>query len=95
VRAALEEAGIEIERAELEQRPTVRIEIGEEDAKRLFRLIESLEDNDDVGAVHSNFDVSDEVLERVAGRTPRAGEARSALRGRRGRPGDRLRASSR
>ncbi len=67
VRAALEAAGIEIERAELEQRPTVRIEIGEEDAKRLFRLIESLEDNDDVGAVHSNFDVSDEVLERVAG----------------------------
>ena len=67
VRAALEEAGIEIERAELEQRPTVRIEIGEEDAKRLFRLIESLEDNDDVGAVHANFEVSDEILEKVVG----------------------------
>jgi len=66
VRAALEAAGVEIERAELEQRPSVRVEISEEDAKRLFRLIESLEENDDVGAVHSNFDVSEEILERVA-----------------------------
>ncbi|MGD0196514.1 MAG: YebC/PmpR family DNA-binding transcriptional regulator [Solirubrobacteraceae bacterium] len=67
VRAALEAAGVEIERAELEQRPSVRVELDEEDARRLFRLIDSLEENDDVGAVHSNFDVSDEVLERVAG----------------------------
>ena len=67
VRAALEAAGVGIERAELEQRPSVRVEIDEEDAKRLFRLIEALEENDDVGTVHSNFDISDEVLERVAG----------------------------
>jgi YebC/PmpR family DNA-binding regulatory protein len=67
VRAALEEAGIEIESAELLQRPTVRIELDEEDAKKLFRLIDSLEENDDVGSVHANFEVSDEILERVAG----------------------------
>jgi transcriptional/translational regulatory protein YebC/TACO1 len=34
---------------------------------RLFRLIEALEDDDDVGAVHANFEVSDEILEKVAG----------------------------
>jgi YebC/PmpR family DNA-binding regulatory protein len=67
VRGALEEAGVEIEAAELVQRPTVRVELDEEDAKKLFRLIESLEENDDVGAVHANFEVSDEVLERAAG----------------------------
>jgi len=67
VRAALEEAGVEIESAELLQRPTVRVELEEEDAKKLFRLIESLEENDDVGAVHANFEVSEEILERVAG----------------------------
>jgi len=67
VRAALEEAGIEIGSAELVQRPTVRVELDEEDAKKLFHLIESLEENDDVGAVHANFEVSDEILERVAG----------------------------
>jgi transcriptional/translational regulatory protein YebC/TACO1 len=45
----------------------VRVEIDEEAATKLFRLIDSLEDNDDVGAVHANFDVSEEILERVAG----------------------------
>jgi YebC/PmpR family DNA-binding regulatory protein len=67
VRAAIEGAGIEIETSEVIQRPTVRVELDEAQATRLFRLIESLEDNDDVGAVHANFEVSDEILERVAG----------------------------
>ena len=67
VRAALEAADVEIESAEVVQRPTVRTEIDEEAARKLFRLIESLEDNDDVGAVHANFEVSEEILERVAG----------------------------
>jgi YebC/PmpR family DNA-binding regulatory protein len=67
VRGAIEQAGIEIESAEVLQRPTVRVELDEQAATKLFRLIESLEDNDDVGAVHANFDVSEEILERVAG----------------------------
>jgi YebC/PmpR family DNA-binding regulatory protein len=67
VRAALEASAVELESAELVQRPTVRVELEEEDAGKLFRLIESLEENDDVGAVHANFEVSDEILERVAG----------------------------
>ena len=66
VRAAIEAAGIAIESAEVIQRPQVRVELDEPSASRLFRLIEALEDNDDVGAVHANFEVSDEILERIA-----------------------------
>jgi transcriptional/translational regulatory protein YebC/TACO1 len=49
------------------QRPTTRVELDEGSAAKLFRLIEALEDNDDIGAVHANFEVSDEVLEKVVG----------------------------
>ncbi|MGH2851198.1 MAG: YebC/PmpR family DNA-binding transcriptional regulator [Solirubrobacteraceae bacterium] len=67
VRAAIEAAAIEIESAEVIQSPSVRVELDEAQAGRLFRLIEALEENDDVGAVHANFDVSADILERVAG----------------------------
>jgi YebC/PmpR family DNA-binding regulatory protein len=67
VRAALEQAGVEIESAELAQRPTTRVPVDEDQAGKLFRLIEALEDNDDVDAVHANFEVDAEILERVAG----------------------------
>ncbi|HEV3284378.1 MAG TPA: YebC/PmpR family DNA-binding transcriptional regulator [Solirubrobacteraceae bacterium] len=67
VRKALEEAGIEMESAEMAYRPTSLMPIEEAQAARLMKLIEALEDNDDVGAVHANFDVSADVLERVAG----------------------------
>jgi YebC/PmpR family DNA-binding regulatory protein len=66
VRAALEAAGIEVESSELVQRPTARVPVDEADATRLLRLVEALEDIDDVDAVHANFDVSADVLERVA-----------------------------
>jgi YebC/PmpR family DNA-binding regulatory protein len=67
VRAALESAGIELESAEVTQQPTMRVEVDEEVAGKLLRLIDALEEHDDIGAVYANFDVSDEVLERVAG----------------------------
>jgi len=67
VRAALEQAGVEIESAELAQRPATRVPVDEDQAGKLFRLIEALEDNDDVDAVHANFEVDAEILERVAG----------------------------
>jgi YebC/PmpR family DNA-binding regulatory protein len=67
VRSALEEAGVTIESAEITQRPSTRVEVEEEQARRLFGLIEALEENDDVDAVHANFEVDAEVLERVAG----------------------------
>jgi YebC/PmpR family DNA-binding regulatory protein len=66
VRAALEGAGVELESAELVQRPTTRTPVDEGQVGSLMRLIESLEDHDDVQAVHANFDVDAEVLERVA-----------------------------
>src|ERR1700733_763530 len=59
VRAAIEGSGVEIESAEVIQRPTTRVELDEATAGRLFRLIEALEDNDDVGAVHANFEASE------------------------------------
>jgi YebC/PmpR family DNA-binding regulatory protein len=66
VREALEAAGVEIESAELAQRPTTRVEVEERDAGTLLRLIDALEDNDDVQAVHANFDIDADVLERAA-----------------------------
>jgi YebC/PmpR family DNA-binding regulatory protein len=67
VRTALDEAGIAIESAEVAQLPKSRVPVEEEQAGKLLRLIESLEELDDVGSVHANFDVDADVLERVAG----------------------------
>jgi YebC/PmpR family DNA-binding regulatory protein len=67
VRAELEEAGIEIESADVLQQPSARVPVEEGEAVRLIRLVDALEENDDVSAVHANFDVSADVLERVAG----------------------------
>ena len=67
VRAALEAAEIELQNAEVTQRPKARVQLDEETAGKLLRLIDTLEDNDDVDAVHANFDVDAEILERVAG----------------------------
>jgi transcriptional/translational regulatory protein YebC/TACO1 len=63
---ALEEAKIPVESAELEMVPNTRVEIDNEStAKRILRLIEVLEDHDDVQNVWSNFDIPDEILESV------------------------------
>lgn len=67
VRAALEEAGIEFESAEVTQQPKTLVPLDEDGATKLMKLIDTLEDNDDVDAVHANFDVPADVLERVAG----------------------------
>jgi YebC/PmpR family DNA-binding regulatory protein len=65
VRKALEEAGVELQSADVIQRPKTRTELDEAEAGRLFKLIELLEENDDVGEVSANFDVSSEVLEKL------------------------------
>jgi transcriptional/translational regulatory protein YebC/TACO1 len=67
VRGALEEAGVAIDSAEMAYRASSLVPVEEGPAAKLMRLIELLEDNDDVSAVHANFDVSADVLERVAG----------------------------
>ncbi len=67
VRQALEQAGIQIESAEITMLPktTVRIE-DEAAARKLLRLMEALEENDDVQDVYANFDIPEGVLEAVA-----------------------------
>jgi YebC/PmpR family DNA-binding regulatory protein len=67
VRGALAEAGIDIESADVTQRPKVRVPVDEADAVKLLRLIDMLDESDDVSAVHANFDVDADVLERLAG----------------------------
>jgi YebC/PmpR family DNA-binding regulatory protein len=67
VRDALEQAEIEIESAEVRWQPKTTVELDEEGATKLMKLIDTLEENDDVDQVNANFDVSAEVLEKVAG----------------------------
>jgi YebC/PmpR family DNA-binding regulatory protein len=66
VRNALPQAGVDIESAELSQRPMARVPVNEADATKLMRLIDSLEESDDISAVHANYDVDSAVLERIA-----------------------------
>ncbi len=65
VRTALQDAGIEYDSAEAAFLPTVEVELDAEQAKRVFRLIESLEDSDDVQDVYANYSVPDSVLESL------------------------------
>ncbi|WP_375384344.1 YebC/PmpR family DNA-binding transcriptional regulator [uncultured Microbacterium sp.] len=61
VRSALQEAGIDYESADVEFVPSLKVEIDAETARKIFRLIDALEDSDDVQNVYSNFDLSAEV----------------------------------
>ncbi|GAA2528314.1 YebC/PmpR family DNA-binding transcriptional regulator [Rarobacter incanus] len=62
VRAALQEAGIDYDSAEVQFVPATQIEVDAEGARKILRLIEALEDSDDVQNVFANFDASDEVM---------------------------------
>jgi YebC/PmpR family DNA-binding regulatory protein len=66
VRAALEEAGVGVSSSELTMVPNATIAVEETDvAKRVLRLIDALDDNDDVQDVYANFDIADEMLEAI------------------------------
>ncbi|HLV57653.1 MAG TPA: YebC/PmpR family DNA-binding transcriptional regulator [Natronosporangium sp.] len=65
VRRALQDAGIDYESAETSFVPSVTVPLDEEGARKVFRLIEALEDVDDVQNVYANFDVSDEIMAAV------------------------------
>ena len=68
VRAALEDAGIEIQSAESTMVPKTTVEVDDEAAARkIVRLMDALEENDDVQDVFANFDIPEQVLEAVAG----------------------------
>ena len=65
VRTALQSAGIDYESAEASFLPSMSVPLDEDDARKVFRLIDALEDCDDVQNVYANFDVSDEVMDKV------------------------------
>jgi YebC/PmpR family DNA-binding regulatory protein len=65
VRSALQSAGIDYESADMSFVPSTQIELDVDGAKRVFKLIDALEDSDDVQNVYANYDVSDDVLESV------------------------------
>ena len=68
VRAAVEEAGFPVESAELSLIPKTTVSVDDEaKARQLMRLIDALEENDDVQDVYANFDIPEQVLEAVAG----------------------------
>lgn len=66
VREAIEGAGIAVESADVQQRPKNRVPVEDADAAKVFRVIDLLEENDDVNEVAANFDVSDAALEALA-----------------------------
>jgi YebC/PmpR family DNA-binding regulatory protein len=68
VREAVEAAGFTVDAAELTMVPKTTVEVADEnEAKKVLRLMDQLEDNDDVQDVYANFDIPERVLEAVAG----------------------------
>lgn len=65
VRTALQDAGIEYDSAESSLVPTMTVEVDEEAARKVLKLIDVLEDSDDVQNIYANFDVSDEVMAKI------------------------------
>jgi YebC/PmpR family DNA-binding regulatory protein len=67
VRAALEGSGVEVQSSELAMEPKNVVEVrGDAEARALLRLLDALEEQDDVNEVHANFDIPEELLEQVA-----------------------------
>jgi YebC/PmpR family DNA-binding regulatory protein len=66
VRGALQGAGIDYDSAEATFVPSMKIEVDVDGARKMLRLIDALEDSDDVQNVFANFDASDEVLEAAS-----------------------------
>ncbi|MCK4414251.1 MAG: YebC/PmpR family DNA-binding transcriptional regulator [Candidatus Eisenbacteria sp.] len=65
---ALGDAGIQVLSSEASRVPQTMVMLEEEDAVKLMRLLDALEDHDDVQKVYSNFDVSPETMEKLKGR---------------------------
>ena len=65
VRSALQDAGIDYESADIAFVPTMEIPVDEEQARRVFRVIDALEDSDDVQDVYANYSVPDDIMEKL------------------------------
>jgi YebC/PmpR family DNA-binding regulatory protein len=64
-RKALQDAGIDYESADVAFLPSVEIDLDEDQARKVFRLLEALEDSDDVQDVYANYNVSDDIMEKI------------------------------
>jgi len=65
VREAIEKEGIEISLAEISRIPQATVKLGGKHAEQMLKLMEKLEDHDDVQNVFANFDIPDEVMENI------------------------------
>lgn len=65
VKAALEEAGIEVDDTDQDFRASVQVPLEVDDAKKVLRLIDALEDSDDVQNVYTNMELSDDVIAQL------------------------------
>jgi YebC/PmpR family DNA-binding regulatory protein len=66
VKTAMEGLGVSVENAEITMQPKQTVAVGEDKAAAVLRLMESLEEDDDVQQVYANFDIPTNVLERVS-----------------------------
>ncbi len=66
VRESLERAGFAMASADITMLPKATVETGEKEARQLLRLLDNLDENDDVQDVYANFDISEAVMEAVA-----------------------------
>ena len=66
VRSSLQDAGVDYDSAEAQFVPATQVELDVDGAGKVFRLIDALEDSDDVQNIYANFDVSDDVMEQVS-----------------------------
>jgi len=67
VRAALAAKNIEIETAEITMSPQTTVKLEEDRAKKMLRLMDALDDQEDVQKVYANFDIHDEIMEKLSG----------------------------
>ena len=66
VKGNLEGQGIVVESAEITMIPENNVEITDEEmAKKVMKLYEALEDNEDVQNIYANFEISDELMEKI------------------------------
>ena len=65
VRTALQDAGIDYDSADAAFLPTMEIDLGEDQARKVLKLIDALEDSDDVQDVYANYNVADDVMEKI------------------------------
>jgi transcriptional/translational regulatory protein YebC/TACO1 len=64
---ALQALGLAFDRAEVTQLPTATKEVSDEDAPKILKLLDDIQDNDDVQEVYANFDISDEAMAKMEG----------------------------